>query len=153
MSIDLKFRKSSFLIGLCAFALLLCASAPARAEYEDYNTAVLQSLDKITARTATFEAPVGSTLSYGQVYMKVMACRKRPPIEQPEASAFLQIWEVNRQQESRWIFSGWMFASSPALASMDHPIYDIWVLDCKNTDQNDSDAAADTPASPSSSAQ
>jgi hypothetical protein len=97
----------------------------------------LQSLDKVTARTMTFEVRVGSTVKFGPIYIKVQSCRKAPPMEQPESAAFLQIWEVTPRDESKWVYSGWMFASSPALSPMDHPIYDVWVLDClerKSTD-------------------
>jgi len=97
----------------------------------------LQSLDKVTARTMTFEVKVGTTVKFGPIYIKVQACRKAPPIAAPESAAFLQIWEVTKKDESKWIYSGWMFASSPALSAMDHPIYDVWVLDClarKSTD-------------------
>lgn len=108
----------------------MAAAAPS----VDYPVAKLRSLDKISARTTVFEAEVGSTLKFGEVYIKVQACRKAPEMEQPESAAFLQIWEVapkgDADGESRWIFSGWMFASSPGLSSMDHPIYDVWVLDC-----------------------
>ena len=91
----------------------------------------LQSLDKVSARTMTFEARVGSTVKFGSLYIKTQACRKAPPIDQPESAAFLQIWEVTpKDNQPHWVFSGWMFASSPALSSMDHPIYDVWVLDC-----------------------
>lgn len=115
-------------------ALILVAAVvlpgAARAEMIDYPVVKLRSLDKISARTMTFEARVGSTVKFGPIYIKVQACRKAPPIEQPESASFLQIWEVTPQEEARWVFSGWMFASSPALSSMDHPVYDVWVLDC-----------------------
>lgn len=103
---------------------------PARAEMTEYPRVKLQSLDKVTARTQTFEADVGSTIKYGPIYIKIQTCRKAPPIEEPEAAAFLQIWEITPEGTSKWIFSGWMFKSSPALSAMDHPIYDVWVLDC-----------------------
>lgn len=90
----------------------------------------LRTLDKITARTVTFEANVGATVKFRTIYIKIQACRKAPPVEQPEAASFLQIWEVDPEKAAKWIFSGWMFASSPGLSSMDHPIYDVWVLDC-----------------------
>jgi hypothetical protein len=90
----------------------------------------LRSLDKVTARTKTFEANVGSTIKFGPLYIKTQSCRKSSPLEKPEAASFLQVWEVNHEEEAQWIFSGWMFASSPGLSSMDHPIYDVWVLDC-----------------------
>ncbi len=106
-------------------------AAPAFArEMEPMPVVKLQSLDKITARSMTFEARVGSTVKFGPLYIKVQACQKAPPVEPPESAAFLQIWEVTAKEEAKWIFSGWMFASSPALSYMDHPIYDVWVLDC-----------------------
>ncbi len=99
-------------------------------QLDEYPVVKLRSLDKVTARTMTFEARVGSTVKFGQLYIKVQACRKASPIESPESAAFLQIWEVTLQEKAEWIFSGWMFASSPGLSSMDHPVYDVWVIDC-----------------------
>lgn len=123
------------------FALGLIISVPAYAQtestMEDYNSVTLQTLDKVTARTMTFNARVGSTVKFGPLFIKVQSCRKNPPIEQPESAAFLQIWEINHEEESEWVFSGWMFASSPALSPMDHPIYDVWVLDCLNEDHSE----------------
>ncbi len=118
----------------------------------DKSVVVLQSLDKVTARTHKFEVPVGETVKFGTIYILAQACKKAPPIEQPESAAFLQIWQkkavsddnkkpaqpeaviANPSASSEWIFSGWMFASSPALSAMDHPIYDVWVLDCIDKD-------------------
>lgn len=103
--------------------------------YEDYPTIRLRSLDKITARTLTFDAQVGTIIKFGDIYIKIQACQKPPAVEKTESAAFLQIWEVdNTNQNSHWIFSGWMFASSPALSGMDHPVYDVWVIDCLGKD-------------------
>jgi hypothetical protein len=132
-----------FTSALILFALVFSGGAYAR-EMESFPVVKLQSLDKITARTMTFEATVGNTVKFGSLYIKIQACKKAPPIEQPEAAAFLQIWEVKPQKiedkdlaartkpkdEAQWVFSGWMFSSSPALSHMDHPVYDVWVLDC-----------------------
>ncbi len=127
-------RIRNLLTGAACAAALFCFS-PAQAAMQDMPVIKLQSIDKITGRTLTFEARVGSTVKYGPLYIKVQACRKAPPIEQPESAAFLQIWEIapkraQGKENSEWVFSGWMFASSPALSAMDHPIYDVWVLDC-----------------------
>lgn len=116
----------------------LCAQAmPAFArDMEAMPIARLQSLDKITARTQTFEVKVGDTVKFGPLYIKVQSCQKASPLDQPESAGFVQIWEMTPQEKGEakpeWIFSGWMFASSPALSHMDHPIYDVWVLDCKS---------------------
>lgn len=96
----------------------------------DQPMARLQTLDKITARTMTFEARVGKTIKFGPLYIRPQACRKSDPLDRPESSAFLQIWEELPSGEQEWVFSGWMFASSPALSAMDHAVYDVWVLEC-----------------------
>ena len=125
------------LVALLALCVAMGGTLHAR-EMIDYPVVKLQSLDKATANTQTFEARVGTTIKYGPLYIRTQACRKAPPIEQPESAAFLQIWEVTPKDKAKWVFSGWMFASSPAVSSMDHPIYDVWVLDClEDTDKND----------------
>lgn len=124
-----KHLNRAFFAFLLTAALLSAGTAHAR-EMENFPVVKLQSLDKITARTITFEARVGSTVKFGPLYIKVQSCQKAPPVEQPESAAFLQIWQVNPDDKAEWVFSGWMFASSPALSYMDHPIYDVWVLDC-----------------------
>ncbi len=121
---------------------------------EDYPAAQLKALDKSTARTTTIDMKVGETIQYGALYIKVQACRKADPLEKPESAAFLQIWELPPEgEESKWVFSGWMFASSPALSAMDHPVYDVWVLNCTGKEEppppapeEDEPAEEDTPA-------
>jgi hypothetical protein len=66
----------------------------------------------------------------------VRACRKRPPEDPPEAAAFLEIRDLRKPDAPSVVFSGWMFASTPALSAMEHPIYDVWVLDCKNASKS-----------------
>lgn len=110
---------------------VLALTGPAQAAMEDYPSLRLRALDKSTARTSTMEVAVGDTVQYGSLYIKVQACRQSDPLDKPESAAFLQVWELPPEEtESRWVFSGWMFASSPALSAMDHPVYDVWVLGC-----------------------
>jgi hypothetical protein len=96
----------------------------------EYKVAELRALNKITGRTRTFRMAVGKSRKFGDIYVRLRACREPPPIEKRESAAFLQVWERGTSGESQWVFSGWMFASSPALSSMDHPVYDVWLLDC-----------------------
>jgi len=115
---------------LLLIALLAVGAAPAKAE--PYNMAVLQGLDKVTARVSTFPAPIGRTVKFGTLEIIARTCDKRPPEETPESAAFLDVWEVRPGEPAASVYRGWMFASSPALAAMEHPVYDVWVLDCKN---------------------
>lgn len=129
-----KSNKSCFLALVILIALMLPVAA--QANMTDYPVVKMQSLDKVTARTETFEAKVGTTIQFGPLYIRVQSCRKSDPIEQPESAAFIQVWEVPPETgKSEWVFSGWMFASSPALSAMDHPVYDVWVLDCLDQDK------------------
>jgi len=115
-----------------------------QAKMIDQPIAKLQTLDKITARTMTFEMKVGKTVKFGPIYVKAQACRKSEPVDKPESAAFLQIWEVPPKKDPSWIFSGWMFASSPAVSSMDHPVYDVWVIDClEKSEKNDGENIAE----------
>lgn len=121
--------------------LLVGAMSPAYAGFTDYPTVRLQALDKSTARTVTLEAKVGTTIEYGSIFIKIRACREAEPLDTPESAAFLQIWEVPlNSDKSEWVFSGWMFASSPALSAMDHPVYDVWVLDCIDKNRQNAEA-------------
>lgn len=111
-------------------AFLLIAALPARAAFEDKPVATLRWLNKITAQTEMIDVPIGETIHYGDLAVRVRSCRKQDPLEGADAAAFLQIWEKDDLGEPRWVFSGWMFSSSPGLSAMDHPIYDVWPLDC-----------------------
>jgi len=97
-----------------------------------HRTAVLQGLDKVTARVSTLSVPIGATVRFGTLEVIVRYCDKRPPEETPESAAFVDIWQARPGESSASLFRGWMFASSPALNALEHPVYDIWVLDCED---------------------
>ena len=126
--------RSRIWFGACLSLLLYGAQAlygsAAAAEAGEDKIAVLQGLDKITARISTVEAPIDSTVQFGTLKITVRSCRKRPPEETPEVTAFLEITEQMPGETPAMLFTGWMFASSPALNSLEHPVYDIWVIDC-----------------------
>ena len=105
-----------------------------------FDTAVIQALDKVTARVTTLEAPIGRVVTFGTLEIIARHCDKRPPEETPESAAFLDIWDTRPDQPSESVFRGWMFASSPALNAMEHPVFDVWVLDCKGAALNDPQA-------------
>jgi hypothetical protein len=100
------------------------------AQADPASVVVLRALDKITARVSTIEIPVGETVEFGTLEITARYCDKRPPEETPESAAFLEVVEVKPGEPPTPRFSGWMFASSPALSAMDHAVYDLWVIDC-----------------------
>lgn len=124
------------LLASAVFAASFFGATPTASarQMEDMGIAVLRTIDKVSAVTRTFEVPVDKTVKFGtSLFIRLRACRKSSPMEQPENAAFLQIWERKPETEkSDWVFSGWMFASNPSLSAMDHPVYDVWVIECKN---------------------
>jgi hypothetical protein len=126
--------------------VLLGAAAPASAVPMD--TVVLQGLDKITARVSTIKVPVGQTVNFGALQITARACDKHPPEEAPEAAAFLEVVEVEPDEKPVLRFSGWMFASSPALSALEHPVYDLIVLDCVNANGSPAEDVGPSPDQP-----
>jgi hypothetical protein len=102
--------------------------------------AVLQALDKVTGRVRTLEVAAGDSVEFRQLTITVRSCTRRPPEEPPEASVFLEIRERRGGEAPRLLYSGWMFASSPAVAALEHPVYDVWITDCRT--------ATPTPSAP-----
>lgn len=126
-------RRPARCLAACAAALL---AAPALAD--PASIVVLRALDKITARVTTIEVPVGETVEFGSLQITARYCDKRPPEQTPESAAFVEVVEAKPDEEPQQAFSGWMFASSPALSAMDHPVYDLWVIDCTNASSAES---------------
>jgi hypothetical protein len=114
-------------MALAAFAAI-AAGAQAQT-YDPYPIALLGGMDKVTGRTSTFEVEVGTSYDFGTLEVTPKACRKTPPEEAPESAGFLEIDDMREGSGGR-VFSGWMFASSPGVSALEHPVYDVWLLDC-----------------------
>jgi hypothetical protein len=100
----------------------------------DKPIAVLRALDKITGRVEELDVTIGQPLKFATILITARACRATPPEEAPESAAFLEVSEFKPGEKEAPVFRGWMFASSPALSAMEHPVYDIWVIGCKGPD-------------------
>lgn len=94
----------------------------------------LRAADKVTGLTEEVLVETGVMHRFGQLEITAYSCTKAPPEELPESTAFLQINEVTSEGKRARIFSGWMFASTPALNALEHPVYDLWVADCRISD-------------------
>jgi hypothetical protein len=110
-----------------------------------HPTAMFSGLDKITGRIINFPVEIGETVQFGALQLTTRACYTRPPTEQANTDAFVEVDEVTLQGEVKRIFTGWMFASSPGLHAVEHPIYDLWLTDCRGGNQV---VAADGGATP-----
>ena len=94
--------------------------------------AVLQGLDKVTARISTLEANVGQTVEFGSLSITVRRCQRSRPDQRLERAAFVEIDSTDpATKQKKRVFSGWMFMSNPAISALEHPVYDVWVKDCK----------------------
>jgi hypothetical protein len=121
-------------VGRLGLALLLAVSAlPASAAPINNPVAEFTGLDKITGRTITFDVLVDETVQFGALRVTPRVCHTRPPTEPEQTTAFVEVDEITLANKLQRIFSGWMFAASPGLHAVEHPVYDVWLVDCKVT--------------------
>ena len=110
------------------------------------TTLMLRGLDKITGKPTAIVAPIGKPVQFATLTITARYCYSTPASETPETSAFLQIDDHRPDQSEKRIFSGWMYASSPGLNGMQHPLYDVWVINCSNGAPNTPVAAMSSTA-------
>ncbi len=132
--------------GFLAVGVLISSSVSGLAEPVG-ETAIFTGLDKITARITRLEVPIGERVQFGTLEILADSCNKRPPTETPETTAFVEVFDIGKTLADQLserdalesdvprpperLFSGWMFASSPGLNAVEHPVYDVWLIDCK----------------------
>ena len=112
-------------------ALQLVACGSALAQRIENGVAVFAALDKVTARISKLEAPLGSPVKFGSLKLTPRVCYSRPPTEQPKTTSFVEVDETLLSGQEKRLFSGWMFAESPGLHAVEHPVFDIWLTECK----------------------
>lgn len=113
-----------------AVALLICGPAAAQQAVTEATGAHLRGIDRINGEVFEIIVPTGETARIRDIALKLNSCRY--PVGNPSGDAFasMEIWE---SESGKYLFNGWMVASSPALSAMDHPRYDIWVMRCKTS--------------------
>jgi hypothetical protein len=129
-----------------AVATAVCAITGnhARADRIENGVAIFAALDKVTARTSKFEVPLNQTVKFGALKVTPRVCYSRPPTEQPKTTSFVEVDEIELDGKEKRIFSGWMFAESPGLNAVEHPVFDVWLTDC----QKPNDSAAQQGGQP-----
>jgi hypothetical protein len=120
---------------LKAVAVVGCAffAASAQAEIIENPTAVFSGLDKITGRIVQFDVSINETVQFGALQVTPRTCHTRSAIETPKTTGFVEVDEIKLDRSIVRIFSGWMFADSPGLNAVEHPVYDVWLINCKAT--------------------
>ena len=91
----------------------------------------IQVLDKITAKVENVNIKVNSFYQYDTIKIYIYACYTNPPEEIPEDFVLLRIYDDISRNENNLLYQGWMISSSPASTPLQHPIYDLWLKDCK----------------------
>jgi len=134
------------------------AASPALADRIENEVAVFAALDKVTARINRLEIPLGQTARFGSLKVTPRACYTRPPTEAPKTSTFVEVEEIALDGKMKRLFSGWMFAESPGLHAVEHPVFDVWLTDCtkpqrpvaaqKGPSSKNAPAASDEPPEP-----
>ncbi len=114
-------------------ALAFAALAPAGVSAAPINNPVAEftGLDKITGRTITFDVQIDETVQFGALQVTPRVCHTRPPTEPAQTTAFVEVDEITLANKIERLFNGWMFAASPGLHAVEHPVYDVWLVDCK----------------------
>jgi hypothetical protein len=93
--------------------------------------AVFSGIDKITGRITTFDVYIGETVQFGALQVTPRVCYSRDDTEAPKTDTFVEVDEITLDRKIRRIFTGWMFADSPGLNAVEHPVYDVWLNSCK----------------------
>jgi hypothetical protein len=119
-------------MGAFASSALFAASLPAMAERVSNPIAVFAGLDKITGLTTSFEVKIGEEARFGLLLVKPDACYSREITEEPKTTSFVEVDELETDKSRKRVFSGWMFAESPGLNAVEHPVYDVWLTGCRD---------------------
>jgi hypothetical protein len=138
------FRSGTWLprVILASTAASWLTVAPASAQRIENATAVFAALDKVTARIQKLEVKLGDTATFGALRITPRTCYTRAPTEAPKTTSFVQVEEVMLDGKQNRIFSGWMFAESPGLNAVEHPVFDVWLTECTQPQRGSAPAAS-----------
>jgi hypothetical protein len=137
-------------IGLASLTVLFGFAGEGQAQQIKNNVAVFAALDKVTARISSLEINMDETIQFGALKVTPRICYTRPATEAPKTSVFVEVDEIMLSGETQRIFTGWMFAQSPGLHAVEHPVFDLWLTNCKMRPGGQSGASRENSARPTS---
>jgi hypothetical protein len=117
-------------VAVAAIVLLIAAPLPAAAQRIENSVAIFAALDKVTAKISRLEVPLNQTATFGSLKVTPRVCYTRAPTEPPKTTTFVEVQETQLDGKEKRLFSGWMFADSPGLNAVEHPVFDVWLTDC-----------------------
>lgn len=130
-------KKNNLTIALATAVSLISLSAVA--SEIPTNAALMQAMDKVTGRVNKITVPVNGKISFGDFSLVLRACKKRPAEETPENFAFIDVTDKSFGSDEYNIFRGWIISSTPGINAIEHPIYDVWLLECQDATINEKD--------------
>lgn len=113
-----------------SLTLAVLTAGGAQAQRIENQVAVFAALDKVTARISKLEVKLGETVKFGALKVTPRNCFSRPATEQPKTTTFVEVNEIELDGSEKPLFKGWMFAESPGLNAVEHPVYDVWLTEC-----------------------
>ncbi len=141
--IDINRPERSALIGLLSLvAGSLALIGPVAAERIENQVAVFAALDKVTARIQKLEVPLNQTIEFGALKLTPRVCYSRAATERPKTTSFVEVTETELDGSEKPLFTGWMFAESPGLNAVEHPVFDVWLTECASPTSASAAAAA-----------
>ena len=118
-------------VSLFAAVSAVLIVSPASAARLENRVAVFSGIDKITGRITNFDVYIGETVQFGALQVTPKVCYSRDDAEAQKITSFVEVDEITLDRKIRRIFTGWMFADSPGLNAVEHPVYDVWLVECK----------------------
>src|SRR5262245_21560326 len=115
---------------MLATSALAALPVAAHAQRFENQVAVFAALDKVTARISKLEVPLNQSQTFGSLKVTPRVCYTRAPDEPPKTSTFVEVEETMLDGQQKRLFAGWMFAESPGLNAVEHPIFDVWLTGC-----------------------
>jgi hypothetical protein len=116
--------------GALLATMIVGSTVPATAQRIENQVAVFAALDKVTARISRLEIKLGDTVRFGALKVTPKLCYSRPPDQPPKTTTFVEVQESQLDGSQKKLFAGWMFAESPGLDAVEHPVYDVWLTEC-----------------------
>ncbi len=138
-----------FVVFLALATFHLVFSPSVQAQKIENQVTVFAALDKVTARISPLEIRIGESVQFGALSVTPRVCYSRPPTEPPLTSAFVEVDEIKLSGEKQRIFTGWMFAQSPGLHAVEHPVFDVWLTSCKTDEPEQSAGSLENSPAPS----
>ena len=128
---NIKAGKNSFKLNLIIFVYFSFFSfAFSQSQLEGTYTDI-KILDKISSKNTLLKIKNGDLVSFKDLSIKSLKCKNSEFDDNPEITAYIQVTDINNSNNDEvFVFNGWMFSSSPSLTPFDHPVYDIWLVNC-----------------------